>query len=361
MLANTPDMSFATAIRPPRKILLVRPDGIGDEILCLPVATALHRRFPEARILFLSSPTAAPVLEHHPDVHEILTVTRQEPFANLVRLFRRSGADTVIFLKPFRRLMAAAFVARIPVRVATGSRWYSVFANRRIYQHRSDFARHESEYNLELLAGLGMKPGPFVRPSLVVTTPEREWAETRLASLPKPRILIHPGGLSARHWKMQHSWDLAKPLVRKGYAVILTGSEAEHKRWEEECGQLSESHTNILDLKGQLTVRELMAIIATSQVVVSGATGPAHIAAALDVPTVSIYDPRRNNTPIRWRPLGRGLLLKPDVPTCEKCIYEACPYWDCLDQITVEEVTLSIEEALERSVWYQSASHVINI
>jgi heptosyltransferase-2 len=160
---------------------------------------------------------------------------------------------------------------------------------------------------------------------------------------------------------MEHSWDLAKELARKGYGVVLTGNEAEHKRWEQECGELSAHHTNILNLMGRLTVRELMAIIATSHAVVSGATGPAHMAAALDVPTVSIYDPRRNNTPIRWRPLGRGLLLKPNVPTCEKCIYEACPYWDCLDEITVGEVTMSIEEVLDRSIWYQSASHTMNI
>src|SRR5262249_18541193 len=189
-------------------------------------------------------------------------------------------------------------VGQIPVRIATRARWYSIFANRGIYQHRSDFARHESEYNLELVAGLDVKPEPFVRPRLIVTTPEREWAEVRLASLPKPRILIHPGGLSTRHRKMQHSCDLAQLLIRKGYAVILTGSRAEQERWEQECGRERALHTNMLDLMGQLTVRELMAIIATSQVVVSGATGPAHIAAALDVPTVSIYEPRRNNTPI---------------------------------------------------------------
>jgi ADP-heptose:LPS heptosyltransferase len=116
-----------------------------------------------------------------------------------------------------------------------------------------------------------------------------------------------------------------------------------------------------LDLMGQLSVRELMAVIGTSQVVVSGATGPAHIAAALDVPTVSIYDPRRNNTAVRWKPLGKGVLLRPDVPTCEKCIYEACPYWDCLDQITVEEVTVCIGEVVGRSVWYKSSSHCINV
>jgi heptosyltransferase-2 len=89
---------------------------------------------------------------------------------------------------------------------------------------------------------------------------------------------------------------------------------------------------------GQLTIRELMAVIAAAQVVVSGATGPAHLAAALNVPTVSLFDPRRNNLPTRWKPLGRGVLLRPDVPTCEKCIGEACPYWDCLDRFTVENV-----------------------
>ena len=95
---------------------------------------------------------------------------------------------------------------------------------------------------------------------------------------------------------------------------------------------------SVLNLMGQLSVRELMAVIAASHAVVSGATGPAHIAAACGVPNVSLFDPRRNNLPTRWQPLGKGLVLRPDVPTCEKCIYEACPYWDCLDRLTVETV-----------------------
>ena len=57
------------------RTLLVRPDGIGDEILCLPVASALRRLMPQARITFLSSAAAAPLLEHHPDVDEVVTVT----------------------------------------------------------------------------------------------------------------------------------------------------------------------------------------------------------------------------------------------------------------------------------------------
>lgn len=89
---------------------------------------------------------------------------------------------------------------------------------------------------------------------------------------------------------------------------------------------------------GQLSMRELMGLIATAHAVVSGATGPAHLAAALGTATVSLFDPRKNNLPVRWKPLGKGILLRPDVPTCEKCIGEACPFWDCLDRFTVREV-----------------------
>ena len=162
-------------------VLLVRPDGIGDEILCLPVATALRQVKPQARVIFLSSQYAAPVLEHHQDVDEIWTLSGRESLRDLVGLFRR-GVDAAIFLKPFRRLMLAAWLARVPIRVATGYRWYSVLANRRIYEHRSDFSKHETAYNVGMLKGLGLDPPSPVPPKLVVTEEERRTAGKRLQS-----------------------------------------------------------------------------------------------------------------------------------------------------------------------------------
>jgi heptosyltransferase-2 len=73
------------------------------------------------------------------------------------------------------------------------------------------------------------------------------------------------------------------------------------------------------------------------------------MAAALDVPTVSLFDPRRNNLPVRWQPLGQGFVLRPDVPTCEQCIYEACPYWDCLDRITADTVAARVRQVIGHS------------
>jgi ADP-heptose:LPS heptosyltransferase len=329
-------------------ILLVRPDGIGDEILSLPVATELRRMMPGARLSFLSSAYAAPVLAHHPDLDEVLTVTGQERLGEVVRLFKRN-VDAAIFLKPFRRYMTAAWLARVPLRVGTGYRWYSWLLNRRVYEHRSDFSRHESACNLGLLRGLGLSPGEVTPPRLVVTAQEQTWARSFLGESSRLRVVVHPGGFSSRLWKPVHYRNLALYLAQAGREVLLTGTAAERDKFRTDTG-VSQWPDGVRDLMGVVTLRQLMAVIAESHAVVSLATGPMHLAAALGVPTVSIFDPRRNNSPTRWQPLGTGVVLKPEVPTCEKCIYEACPYWDCLDRITVETVEQRVTQALARAL-----------
>jgi ADP-heptose:LPS heptosyltransferase len=334
-------------------ILIVRPDGIGDEILSLPVATQLRSLMPGARLSFLSSVYAAPVLAYHPDLDDVLTVTGQETLRELVHLFRGGSGpggmrfDAVIFLKPFRRLMTAAWLARVPLRVGTGYRWFSWLLNRRVYEHRSDFSRHESAYNLGLLRGLGLAPGEGAPPRLVVTDEEREWARAYLALSPGLRVIVHSGGFSSRVWKPAHFRDLILKLASQGRSVLLTGSAAERDRFRAET-QVAAWPEGVQDVMGELTLRQFMAVIAECHVVVSMSTGPMHMAAALGIPTVSLFDPRRNQSPTRWQPLGTGVVLRPEVPTCEKCLYEACPYWDCLDRITVETVDQRITQVLAR-------------
>jgi heptosyltransferase-2 len=245
--------------------------------------------------------------------------------------------------------MWAAWLARVPIRIATGYRWYSVLANRRIYDHRSEFSKHESVYNVQMLKGLGIDPPTARAPTLVVTEEERHNARRRLSAVPAPRVVLHPGGFAARTWRPEHYWELAMALTAAGFGVVLTGSAKEETHFSSSAAAKSPLPEGMVSLMGVVTLREMMAVIAESDAVVSGATGPAHVAAACGVPNVSLFDPRRNNLPTRWRPLGRGIVLRPDVPTCEKCIYEACSYWDCLDRITVERVVQHVKEVTSRS------------
>jgi heptosyltransferase-2 len=165
-----------------------------------------------------------------------------------------------------------------------------------------------------------------------------------------PRVVIHPGGMSARHWRPAHYRDLAKTLAQQGYALALTGSQPECGQFRSEALDGVVLHPSVINLMGPLTVRELVALIGAAHVVVSGATGPAHLAAAFSVPTVSLFDPRRNNLPTRWKPLGRGVLLRPDVPTCETCLGESCLYWDCMDRLRVFDLSKHVGQLIQSTV-----------
>ncbi len=338
------------------KILLIRPDGIGDQILSLPVAAMIRQLIPASHIVFLSSPKAAPMFDHLSEVDEVMTATPQDPMKELIKLFRQDF-DAAVFLKPNRRLLFAAYIARIPVRVASGYRWHSFLANRRVYQHRKDFSKHESVYNLGLLTGLGLNPGVPPTPKLILTSKERQWAEVRMNHIPPKRVMIHPGAMSSRRWNSLQYISVANKLASEGYGVILTGNEKEQSQLHDELPSNVSIDPLVLDLMGELSLRQLMSVIGVSGVVVSGSTGPAHLAAALGVQTVSIFDPRRSQLPVRWAPLGRGIILRPDVPTCERCAYEACPYWDCLDRIT----PLSVVEYVHQMFKYTADMKVIHV
>ncbi len=336
-------------------VMIVRLGGIGDAILALPVAAAVRKALPGSRVTMLAAERAAPIFDHHPDVQRVQTVRENARLGDLIELFR-GAVDAAVFLMPYRRLMWAAFLARVPVRVATGYRWYSVLANRRVYQHRKHFTKHESEYNLDLLQGLRVEPSPLIPPRLVLTDPERQGGRDRISALPSPCILIHPGGVTSRLWSGKRYWELVCRMADQGVGVLLTGSGEERERFLREVPEARQPLRGVLDLMGELTLRQLMGTVAAVRAVVSGPTGPAHIAAALGVPTVSIFDPRRLSALIRWRPLGSGVVVRPDVPECPRCVFEACPYWDCLDRLTVDVVRGEVEEVLRKPLTVRTLS-----
>lgn len=327
-------------------VTIVRLGGIGDAVLALPVATAVRAACSGARISMLVAESAAPIFDGHPDVQRVKTATGNERLRDLIGLFR-DEVDAVVFLMPYRRLMWAAWLAGVRIRVATGYRLHSILANRRVYQHRKYFTKHESEYNLDLLRGLGIEPVSLQTPSLVLAESERRWGMDRIGLLPPRRVVVHPGGVTSRRWSSRRYWDLACRMTEQGVGIVLTGSAAEQAVLFNEVPDARRERNGIAHLMGQLQLRELMAVIAASQALVSGSTGPAHLAAALGVPTVSLFDPRGLSAPIRWRPLGNGVVLRPAVPECPKCIFEACPYWDCLDRVTVDHVAEQLNQVFQ--------------
>ena len=328
-------------------LLFVRTDGVGDLVLTLPAAAAFKQQFPGIRLSYLVSRYAAPILEHHPDVDEILYDPGPGNPAERRSLLR--NFEALVFFKPYSRWFWSAYRAGVRRRIGTGYRWYSLLLTDRVYEHRSRFDRHESTYNLNLLKPLGVSVESPKPPKLHLAPFEIDQADEILAGLTSPRVMVHPGNIYARNWKPERYFDLVIQLQQLGHSVILTGSEQERNAFMSRERETFLSDSNTLDLMGRLSLRQFMAVISRSDVVVSGSTGPMHLAAALETSTVSLFDPRRGSSPVRWGPLGeRGIVLKPEVPTCEKCIYERCSYWDCMDRIPVGEVAKKVQNIFSR-------------
>ncbi len=284
------------------RVLIVRTDRLGDVLLTTPVSSALREAFPKAQISWLVRPYAAPLLEHNPDVDQIL-VDRGRSAGKLAALLRKEHFDVAIVAYPRWRVAWALWRAGVPVRIGPASKWYSIFFTHKMWQHRSEGKKHEADYNLELLAPLGV---PFKRrPTRFVLTEEekkeaRKTLESHRLSFSKPIIFLHPGsGGSSARWPLAHFMRLGDKLQEEGCDVVVTGGPGENYQ----AIMIDQMHRiPVFIAAGSVSVRELAALYACADLVVTNSTGPLHLAVALGVPTVSIYSPVPTCHPQRWGP-----------------------------------------------------------
>ena len=337
----------------PKRFGVVRTDRIGDLILSLPVAEAIKDAVPDAHVCFTTSPYTAGVARCCPYIDEVAeyseTTDRLAGFVGLCREFRRLGLDVALFLRPTPRAALAAALAGVRVRAGTSYRFYSFLFNRSVAEHRKHADRHESDYNLRLLESvLEIKSGPY-RPRLEIRAESRPFAEeamSRLGVRPGHFVIVHPGsGGSARNFTpenyawladfIEHELDLKAVLTYgKGEEALIDRIDSMRER-------------NSIRLAGPDNLMELAAFIESSRLLVSGSTGPMHMAAALGVRTLSFFAPVRSCSPRRWGPLSDSAeVLMPPVEECPTCIGAKCEHYDCMDKIDRS----SVADAIRRLV-----------
>jgi len=285
-------------------------------VLTTPVFTALRHAWPDVRVGALVRPEVAPLLEGNPDVDAVV-LERRQPLAGLARELRAGGWQISLhcFLTP--RTALAAALAGIPRRVGPASKLAALLLTTRVRQHRSRSARHEADYNLELLQPLGI---PFMRhpTRLVLSDAEREWGRRHLAELGlgpgRPVVGIHPGsGRSAGRWPLDRYAALADRLVSAGERVVLTFGPSETEL-PDAMRAAMRSGVPVVQ-PGSVTLRQMAAVLTGMSLFVTNSTGPLHLAVALEVPTVSFFGLTPATRPGRWGPYAPGhvVLTPPDT------------------------------------------------
>ncbi len=285
-----------------KRFLIVRTDRLGDVLLTTPISRALCQHYPEAQITWLVSSYTAPLLEQNPDIHAVW-VDHGGPLEALIARLKQEKFDAAIVAFPRFRAIWAIWRAGIPLRIGPASKWYSLFLNRRMWQHRSEGKKHEADYNLELLAPLGVPAGRLPT-ALHLRSEEKDWAKRYLTgqriTFHKPLVCIHPGsGGSSQRWPLKQFMELGDRLQEVGCDVIATGGPGENYQ-NIMIDQMR--RIPVFVAAGSVSLRQFASILSCCNLTVTNSTGPLHIAVALEVPTVSIYSPIPTCHPQRWGP-----------------------------------------------------------
>jgi heptosyltransferase II len=340
-----------------RKILVVEYWNLGDIVMLLPFLTSLRIQYPDAHITLLTSPKAAPLLDHQGLVDELVVV--RAPWAQHYSRLKKYNPFSLLWIDLFRGLRSLrrqkidlAFVARADLR-DNFMLWFLQVTRRVGYAFGgggyflTDAAvpdlqnPHFSNRWLALLSAVGKDP--VVRePRLKVSPEERAAAEKILAErgIQNGEFLvgIHPGARNIlRKWGEGNFLTLARRLQKEFPVRFL---------WFLDPGQEAADQDGISAIYLSLPLRQFMAVLARCDMLLCNDSGPMHIASALEVPVVAVFGPTE---PAWFGPVGlhHRVVIQPGFwcrPCFDYCHFDQ-PY--CIRTITVESVFQAAAQTLQ--------------
>ena len=333
-----------------RKILVVKLRHLGDVLLTGPVFSALKRAMPGAIVDAYVYEEARPMLEGHPALRGILGYNRKWKGLGLLprlrrewallRGIRKEGYDLVINLTEGDRGALAAFAAGAEIRVGFDPKggW-----QKRLYTHRVKHCpgvRHTVERNLDALRRIGIFPEERERDLfLLVPNEAREAMRKRVG---EGFVLIHPTSRwRFKCWPVAKMRELTRRLLKMGKKVVITsGPDAMERAM---AGEIGEGFP-VQILAGEISLKELGALIELSEVLVCVDSVPLHMASALKKRVVAIFGPTSDVTWGPWRN-PEALVVSQNFP-CRPCYQDGCggsKYSDCLHTLPVELVMRALE------------------
>lgn len=334
-----------------RRIVIRGPNWIGDAVMSEPAISAVARLFPRAEVTLLAKPAVADLFAHHPAIHHTLVYDDRGRHAGLsgkwflARVLRRHRFDLAILLQNALEAGVLAFLAGIPRRYGYATDGRTLLLTDPVMVPPRDTLRHQVAYYWNLMKPFGAEGSPPA-PRLVVTRQEELAIAARLADAGIAAsdflIGVNPGSTygGAKRWMPERYAEVVNRLSERygtsgqtRIAVAILGAKAEEQLGRSIAERIT---TKSVVCSGQTTVRELMALTKRCQLFLTNDTGPMHIAAAFEVPTVAVFGPTDWRTTAPFG--GRFRLVRKDV-ACAPCLLRECPIdHRCMSTVTVEDV-----------------------
>lgn len=333
-------------VSPAGTVLVARLDNAGDVLLQGPMVRAIAAG--AGRVVFLAGPAGTEAAELLPGVDEVWTwrcpwilgappPVDADDLAALTERVRALAPDAAVLSTSFHQsplplalLLRAAGVPRIS---AISVDYPGSLLDVR-HSVDDDLPEPERALSLARAAGFALPDGDDGR--LAVRRP--------LPPVPHEPgyVVLHPGAsVPARAWPAQRCAEAVEALTAAGHRVLVTGGPGERELTAAVAGSSG------VDLGGAPSLTEMAALLDGAAAVVVGNTGPAHLAAAVGTPVVSLFAPVVPAA--RWAPYGvpTVLLGDQDAP-CRDTRARECPEpgHPCLTSVTAEDVVAAVEKVV---------------
>lgn len=327
-------------------VLVARLDNDGDVLLAGPAIRAAKRD--AERLTLLCGPRGLHAATLLPDVDDVL-VHRAEwidpdpgAFENgptrrlLLELARRAVDEAAILTSFHQSPLPLALLLRLAGVPRVGATSEDYPGSLLDVRHRVDDDVHEVERSLSLMRAMGHELPADDDGALRVLPTAAE------VPFDEPYVVVHPGAsVPARAWAPARSAELVAALAGAGWRVAVTGSVDERGLTARVAAGASPER--VRDLGGATDLAQLAAVLAGAAAIVVGNTGPAHLAAAVGTPVVSLYAP--TVPAVRWRPWRVPHAILNDTVPCAGCRARSCPVpgHPCIDDLPLSAVLDAVE------------------
>lgn len=351
----------------PRRILVIRLDLLGDVLFSTAAVRALRLRYPGAYIAMLTLPYTAPLARLCPDLDEVIALDTNRirrirglfdprtwlEYARSLRLIQSRNFDLAISLSG-RTASLCAFLSGSPWTIGYSGEAYPFLLTHPVEGGRYLDRVHEVVYGLRLAEAAGATARPE---HLQVRVEDHAHRRVR-AMLGKledrgddPLVVVHAGSLngSAKRWPPSYWASFITALrQRTGARIVLAGAGSD----VEIAREVAAHGAEFLNLVGETTVEELVALLDEADLVATGDSGPLHLAVALGVPLLAVYGPTDPAIHGPYHPVGPVILHRQDL-ACSPCYSMAataeCPLGDpiCMRLVEVQTMVASALRLLD--------------
>jgi len=320
------------------KILVILPNWLGDAIMATPAIELLAKHYPSARFTFVGSYVSIEALKQHPLCEKAIVDETKKSTNRLLATYKLAADLGEFHLAiTFRNQIYSSLLLRFTgtvICIAKAS-WHSQF----LLSHTPKIKTNQhlvQQYAKLAMVDTDSFDGAIPPLQLYIQAKQFE----------KPMLGINAGATygSAKRWYPERFAEVAKHFSDK-YDILIFGgpNEVPMARAIEET--LSSLHvTNYTNLAGKTNIQELCANIGGCSLFITNDSGPMHVAAAYQVPTVAIFGPTKYKETSQWK--NKKSKIVRHAMECSPCMKRECPlkHHECMKSITALEVIEAVKE-----------------